>query len=196
MEKLQKIHYVLDKIKQFKVDTKNSPDGNLDRQEYRQKYNLERNFNFTLTAKDIIDGKVPVKVIGCTGLAKLFAYYANEIDLDCEVVFTANENDLKNKSSQINGHQLISVKLENGKEVVFDPQEPELKEINLANFSHAGIPHIFVAKQLGKDIEQVNSYEALEKIYLDGYKNLTMQEGTDKLQKLDSPKISIPNNER
>ncbi len=171
MEKLQKIHYVLDRIKQFKVDTKNSPEGNLDRQEYRQKYNLERNFNFALTANDIIDGKIPVKVIGCTGLVKLFAYYANEIGLDCEVVFTANENDLKNKSSQINGHQLISVKLENGKEVVFDPQEPELKEINLANFSHAGTPHIFVAKQLGKDIEKVNSYETLEKIYLDGYKN-------------------------
>ena len=171
MEILQKIHYVLDKIKQFKVDTENSPNANLDRLEYRQKYNLEKNFNFVLTANDIIDGKVPVKVIGCTGLAKLFSYYANEIGLDCEVVFTANEKDLKNKSPQINGYQLISIKLENGKEVVFDPQNPELKEINLANFSHAGTPHIFVAKQSGKDIEKVNSYEALEKIYLDGYKN-------------------------
>ena len=70
----QKIHYVLDKIKQFKMDTKNSPDENLDRQEYRQKYNIEKNFNFTLTANDIIDGKIPVKVIGCTGLAKLFSF--------------------------------------------------------------------------------------------------------------------------
>lgn len=171
MEILQKIHYVLDKIKQFKEKTKNSSDINLDRQEYKQKYNLERNFNFTLTAKEIINGKVPVKVIGCTGLAKLFSYYANEIGLNCEVVFTANKNDLKNNNSQINGHQLISVKLENGKDVVFDPQEPELKEIDITNFSHAGTPHIFVAKQSGKDIEKVNSYEALEKIYLDGYKN-------------------------
>lgn len=171
METLKKIQYILDKIKQFKEETKNSPDGNLDRQEYRQKYNLERNFNFTLTAKEIINGKVPVKVIGCTGLAKLFSYYANEIGLNCEVVFTANENDLKNNSSQINGHQLISVKLENGKDVVFDPQEPELKEIDITNFSHADTSHIFVAKQSGKDIEKVNSYEALEKIYLDGYKN-------------------------
>ncbi len=196
MERLQKIHFVLDKIKQFKAEIKNSSDVNLDRQEYRQKYNLERNFNFTLTAKEIINGKVPVKVIGCTGLVKLFSYYANEIGLNCEVVFTANENDLKNNSSQINGHQLISVKLKNGKDVVFDPQEPELKEIDITNFSHAGIPHIFVAKQSGKDIEKVNSYEALKKIYLDGYKNLTMQEGIDKLQSINSPKISVPNNER
>ena len=174
-----------------------SPNGNLNRQEYRQKYNLEKNFNFKLTAKDIIDNKVPVQVIGCTGLAKLFSYYANEVKLDCEVVFTANENDLKNNSSQINGHQLISVKLENGKDVVFDPQESELKEIDLTNFYHADIHHIFVAKQSGKDIEEkVNSYEALEKIYLDGYKDISMQEGIGKLQNHDNPKVTVPNNER
>ncbi len=182
MNTIQKINQILDKIQQYKTTV----DKNITKVDNR----------FALTANEIIENKIPLNMLGCTGLAKLFSYYANEIDLDCEVVFTANENDLKNNSSQINGHQLISVKLENGKDVVFDPREPELKEIDLTNFSHAGTPHIFVAKQSGKDIEQVNSVEKIEKIYLDGYKSLTMLKGIDKLKNHNNQKITIQNNER
>ena len=98
--------------------------------------------------------KIPLNVLGCTGVTKLFVHYANEVNLECEVVFTANKNDLKNKNSRINDHQLISVKLEDSKEIIFDPREVELKQINLDNYSHANTPHIFTEKIPGKDIEK------------------------------------------
>ena len=122
-----------------------------------------------------------------------FVHYANEVDLKCEVVFTANANDLRDKNSRINGHQLISVKLEDGKEFIFDPRESELKQINLDSFFHANIPHIFTGKIAGKDIEHVNSVEKIEEIYLTGYKNQLMQKGTKNLQ---SKSILFDSNER
>ena len=175
MNTIQKINQVLDKIQQYKTTV----DKNITKVDNR----------FALTSNEIIKKKIPLNVLGCTGTAKLFVHYANEVDLKCEVVFTANKNDLKKRLkdtiSRINGHQLISVKLEDGKEFIFDPRESELKQINLDSFFHANIPHIFTGKIAGKDIEHVNSVEKIEEIYLNGYNNKFIN-GEKKLQNLDT----------
>ncbi len=190
MNTIEKINKVLNIIKDFK-DTA-SVDKNLTRQEYKQKYKLEPEFNFALTAEKIIEKNIPFKIIGCTGLAKLFVYYANKNNLDCDVIFTANLNDLQNNAKRINGHQLISVQLDNNQEIIFDPQDaPNLKEINIQNYTHNNTPHILTGKISGHNIETINTLGKIEKIYKDGYKDFIMKQGTDKLKNIkNSTKIS------
>ena len=156
MNTIEKINKVLNIIKDFK-DTA-SVDKNLTRQEYKQKYKLEPEFNFALTAETIIEKNIPFKIIGCTGLAKLFIYYANKNNLDCDVIFTANLNDLQNNANRINGHQLISVQLDNNQE-----NDPNLKEINIQNYTHNNTPHIPTEKISGYNIEKLTPLEKLKK---------------------------------
>lgn len=175
MNTIQKINQVLDKIQQYKTTV----DKNITKVDNR----------FALTPNEIIKKKIPLNVLGCTGTAKLFVHYANEVDLKCEVVFTANKNDLKkrlkDKISRINGHQLISV-IDDGKKLIFDPREPKLELINIDNFVFAGVPHIFTGIVAGKDIEHVNSVEKIEEVYLNGYNNNKFINGEKKLQNLDT----------
>ena len=187
MNVVQKINETLLKIKKFKDSVKKLPDGNLNRLEYKNKYHLEDGFNFILTAKDIIKNKIPFQVIGCTGLAKLFVYYSQEIGLGCDIIFMANKDDLENKRKIINGHQLISVKLENTDEIIFDPQNSYLKKIELNNYIHNNALHIFTGRLSGKYIEQVNSYKILEDIYTNSD---TMNQGIENLNKINIPVIS------
>lgn len=193
MNTIQKVNEVLLKIKKFKDIVKKLPDGNLNRLEYKNKYHLEDGFNFTLTAKDIIKNKIPLQVIGCTGLAKLFVYYSQEIGLDCDIIFTANKKDLENKRKIINGHQLISVKLKNTDEIIFDPQNSCLKKIELNNYMHNNALHIFTGRLSGKYIELVNSYKILEDIYINSN---TMNQGIENLNKINIPVISNKFKER
>ena len=183
MNTLEKIYKVLNKVEDFKNKTIISPDKNLTRQEYKQKYNLESEFNFALTAKTIIEKNIPIHIIGCTGLVKLFAYYAKDNNLDCNIIFTANLKDLQNKAKRINGHQIISVKLENNKEIIFDPQNTsKLQEINLQKYIVNNITHIFTGKIFRDKIETINTLAKIEKIYKDGYKNFIMKQGIEKLK--------------
>ena len=83
-------------------------------------------YSFSLSADDIIAQKIPMRVMGCTGIAKLFAKYAQDEDtkLDCFVVYTANIKDLERKKNGqgdiINGHQIIAVQFSDGVRL-FDP---------------------------------------------------------------------------
>ena len=175
MDVVQRIQQILDKIQQYESTVDKSI--------------IKVNTRFSLTAKEIIKKKIPLNVLGCTGVAKLFVYYANEVGLDCDVVFTANKNDLKkrlkDKISRINGHQLISV-IDDGKKLIFDPRKLKLERINLDNFVHAGTVHIFTGIVTGKDIEKIDSVEKIEEIYLKGYKNKFIKNGVKKLQNLDT----------
>ncbi len=163
-----------------------------------KKYNLEKDFNFALTAKTIIEKNIPFQIIGCTGIVKLFAYYAKENNLNCDIIFTANLNDLQNNKKQINGHQIISVKLEDNSEIIFDPQNaPQLKEIILQNYIHNNITHIFVGKISGHNIETINTLSKIQKIYKDGYKDFIIEQGIDKLKnyKNNTKKLPLSNKE-
>ena len=81
-------------------------------------------FSFSLSADDIITQKIPMQVMGCTGVAKLFSKYAQEEKLDCFAVFTANIEKLKerqtNKQTIVDGHQIIAVRFSDGVRL-FDP---------------------------------------------------------------------------
>ncbi len=168
MNTLEQINIVLKKIQDLKKKINVTSDSNITREEYKNKHNLPKDFNFSLSAEDIIKDEIPYKVIGCTGLAKLFVYYAKQIGLECSIVFTAKVEDLMNKK-RIDGHQLISVKFENKEEIIFDPQESSLKPILFDNngmYIHNNTPHIITAKQDGEKINLIKSYDDLEQIYL------------------------------
>ena len=81
-------------------------------------------FSFSLSADDIIDQKIPMQVMGCTGIAKLFAKYAEQEKLDCFAVFSAKINDLNRKKQDkdaiVSGHQIIAVQFSDGLRM-FDP---------------------------------------------------------------------------
>ena len=81
-------------------------------------------FSFSLSADDIISKKIPMQVMGCTGVAKLFGKYADEEKLDCFAVFSAKIKDLENKKKDkdaiVSGHQIIAVQFSDGVRM-FDP---------------------------------------------------------------------------
>ena len=81
-------------------------------------------FSFSLSADDIIARKIPMQVMGCTGVAKLFAKYAEEEKLNCFAVFTAKMVDLeekkKDRNAIVSGHQIIAVQFSDGVRM-FDP---------------------------------------------------------------------------
>jgi hypothetical protein len=116
-------------------------------------------FSFSLAADDIIAQKIPMGVMGCTGVAKLFAKYAKEENLDCSVVFTAKINDLeekkKDKNAVISGHQIIAVQFSDGVRM-FDPANPNglqfYKEANGQEIQVPSMKHL-----IGKKLVSQNS---------------------------------------
>ena len=99
----------------------------IDRREYIEAHpeiQDRLNFSFSLSVDDIIAQKIPKKVMGCTGIAKLFAKYAEEEQLDCFAVYTARIQDLEDKRNGkrdiVNGHQIIAVQFSDGVRM-FDP---------------------------------------------------------------------------
>ena len=81
-------------------------------------------FSFSLSTDDIIARKIPMQVMGCTGVAKLFSKYAEGEKLDCFAVFTAKMADLEEKKKDrdaiVSGHQIIAVQFSDGVRM-FDP---------------------------------------------------------------------------
>lgn len=85
---------------------------------YRAKINNEQINMFSFNADDIIELKIPSKVVGCSGRADLFAKYAAENGLDVNVVVMV---DTASKKEHPDGHQIIAVKFPDGSQQLIDP---------------------------------------------------------------------------
>ncbi len=136
-EKLLKIRIVLQQVADI-FDNAITP--GITRQEWIKNHDIKTglNYNFSLTADDIIKNKIPRRVVGCTGIAKVFGKLAKEAGLECFVVSTANYEDWKKakeadknkqKRNIINGHQIIAVQFSDGLKA-FEPANPKLEFIN------------------------------------------------------------------
>lgn len=114
-------------------------------------------FSFSLSADDIIEQKIPMQVMGCTGIAKLFAKYAQEESLDCLAVYTAKIDQLKDKQKNmksekpVSGHQIIAVQFSDGVRM-FDPGLDD--GLKFYKDSHGqeivvDVPRMLLGKELG-----------------------------------------------
>ena len=170
----------------------------IDRREYIEAHpeiQDRLNFSFSLSADDIIAQKIPKKVMGCTGIAKLFAKYAEEEQLDCFAVYTAKIQNLEDKKHGkrdiVNGHQIIAVQFSDGVHM-FDPglqNGLQFYKDNSGQEIVVDVPRMLLGKELvsqrGDDpwaerqagtvitcvepaqkLEHIKSYKDLEKRYL------------------------------
>lgn len=140
-------------------------------------------WHFGLSAEDIIKDKIPAKVIGCTGRAKLFCYLAAQKGIKAHVVCTAKYSNWKakhgGKADQImNGHQIIAVEID-GKMRVFDPGLKKLMFIDTKLESGEFIDatgdgkkeYIVTAVVPGDKFAKLNTYQQLSNLYSSGDMN-------------------------
>lgn len=126
-----KIQSIIDKMHSIFHDAV----GPNDRAEYMRENNITGgiDWSFSLSADDIINQKIPPRVAGCTGRAKVFCKLAAAVDLPCYVVATANYEDwLRAESGRpniINGHQIIAVEID-GALRAFSPGRERLEWIS------------------------------------------------------------------
>lgn len=115
-------------------------------------------FSFSLSADDIIAQKIPMQVMGCTGVAKLFSKYAQEENLDCFTVFTANIKKLEerktSKQTIVDGHQIIAVQFSDGVRM-FDPACKDGLQFYKDNEKEILVPSM--RHLLGKELVSQNS---------------------------------------
>ena len=173
------------------------PSKPMERDEYTKAHKIkdDLNFYFSLSAEDIIAQKIPMRPMGCTGVAKLFAKYAKEEGLDCFAVYTANIEKLENKKKGVedivNGHQIIAVQFSDGVRM-FDPALEDGLQFYKDNKGQeivVEVPRMLLGKELVKQrsndpwaqrqagsvitfvepsqkLENIKSYQDLEKRYL------------------------------
>lgn len=144
-------------------------------------------WHFSLTAKDIINQKIPRMVAGCTGIAKVFCKYATDAGLNFFVLTTARVADLAgaaddhaagNAERIINGHQIIAVRDENGKLRAFDPGLQELRYRKsdiyvgriLKLYFGDVIPHVITAILTPAEYNKIDTYKKLRDLYVNGKK--------------------------
>lgn len=143
-------------------------------------------WHFSLSADDIIKNKIPKRVIGCTGVAKVFCKLANEIGLECWVVCSANNQqretakaNKRGKEPIISGHQIMAVKI-NGKLKMFDPGRSELKFLpdkaevgGIINFRFPDMPdpYLIAAIMTPNEFFKIDSYFKLRNVYASGDMN-------------------------
>ena len=137
-------------------------------------------FQFALTAQDIIDNNVPWLAAGCTGCSRLFSHYArNEVGLnDFYVVLTVKTDQIgKEGKGQLNGHQVIAVQLSDGLHMIDVPRglgktfeeievKSECKVNNIVDFEkHKGytIAKILTPEQYD---DKIRSYQNIKEQYL------------------------------
>lgn len=182
-EKILKIQEVLKKVDQTFKDSI-LPD--ISRQDYIKEHNIKTgiDYSFSLSADDIIKNKISRKVVGCTGIAKVFSKFAKDIWLESYVVSTARLEDWKQakiydkkheKRNIINGHQIIGVKFSDGIKV-FDPTRSKLTFIKgditiggiIKSIGDAGPDYLISAISTSDDFSQVSSYQNIANIYTSG----------------------------
>ncbi len=185
-EKILKIQEVLKKVEQT---FNNAVHPGISRQDYIEEHNIKTgiNYSFSLSADDIIKNKIPRKVVGCTGIAKVFSKFAKDTGLECYVVSTARLEDWKQakindkkhkKRNIINGHQIIGVEFSDGIKV-FDPARPKLTFIEgniiigeiIKSIGNAGPDYLISSISMPDNFAQVNSYQNIANIYTSGNMN-------------------------
>ncbi len=118
-----KIETINKLLKQVADTFSNADNPNMSRHEWIKKNNIKTgiDYSFSLTADDIINQKIPRPVAGCTGTARLFSTYAEQLGLKTNIILTAKLSDLENpNNSPINGHQIMMVEFSDGPRI-FDP---------------------------------------------------------------------------
>lgn len=161
--------------------------GPNNRREYMRTNNIRNNINwsFSLGASDIINGRIPSNVIGCTGRAKLFCHLAHQRGIKCNVVAMASIKDWRreydaangvtpnNSSIVINGHQIILVDMPNGQRM-FDPERRRLKFLNfiprIGGIVDIGAPQEFIIRAIvpADKFISLSSYWELDDMYRNG----------------------------
>lgn len=132
------------------------------------KYKPNQNM-LSFTGKEIDELRIPAYVVGCSGRAKLFAYYAQKEGLNnIFIVPTVKISDIGKKN--MNGHQIIAVEMSDGHLQLVNP--------NKRSFSQGRINEKF---ELGKDIDALNRGEPEFRITVE--KPLTPKEHDE----IDSP---------
>ena len=135
------------------------------------------NYNFSLSADDIIKNKIPYKIAGCTGRAKMFSALAQKYGLqDFYIIPTVRTDAIGIKGKgQIPGHQLVAVKLSSGL-VLIDPGKGKSFEKAKVNGKCAENEHIdsmgtgksdhTIAKILTpEEYATIDSYEKMKQVY-------------------------------
>lgn len=181
---IEKVNIVLKKIDDFFHDIEPSLKNAISRDEYFEQHpeiTDHKNFNFSLSGDDIINQKIPYKAAGCTGRAKLFSKYAQEIGLkDFSIVATAKKEDIKNKNSgkTINGHQLVSIKLSDGLHMI-DPGKGKTYEKaqidgickvgeNIDAVGHNQKDYVISAILEPSEYDNIKTYEQMKRLYIGG----------------------------
>ena len=160
--------------------------GPNNRREYMRANGIRGDVNwaFSLTATDIIRDRIPIKVMGCSGIAKLFCHLAALRGLDCQVVamarladWTREEGaargiDPDNDKVIINGHQIVAVDTGAGLRM-FDPVRCTLKFLSDAPrigglVEMFGIDYLIRAIVPAPDFMKVSSYWDLDVLYRGG----------------------------
>ena len=150
------------------------------RREYMESIGVSgRDWHFGLTAEQIIENKIPARVIGCTGRAKVFCALAERKRIKANVVCTAVYDDWKDnkqgKNKTINGHQINAVKI-GGKLKVFDAGRKKLKFIDTdlkpGSFIDAvdsgKLDYIVTAVVPGKEFLHMDTYQKRHNLYVSG----------------------------
>ena len=178
MEK--KIQKVLNDLHQI-LDQAVGPNN---RAEYMREISVQGiHWHFSLSADDIINKKVPKRVIGCTGVAKLFCKIGTDAGLKCMAVCTAYEPDWRavrhGDKRVVSGHQVIAVEID-GRLRMFDPGRKELKFIdtdvtpgNLVDFKFPDRKGMYLITAIMEpsDYAKIDSYQKLFNVYASGDMN-------------------------
>ncbi|MDE6250424.1 MAG: hypothetical protein K2M34_02185 [Alphaproteobacteria bacterium] len=154
--------------------------GSNDRVEYMRENNIagDINWSFSLSADDIINKKIPPRVAGCTGRAKLFCHLAAACDILCYVVATANYEDwLRAQAGHpniINGHQIIAVEMD-GKLRAFSPGREKLEWISgdvvpgrFISAVRNKPQNLITAVVPGDEFAKCDTYQKLRNLYTSG----------------------------
>ncbi|MBP3544934.1 MAG: hypothetical protein J6J82_01340 [Alphaproteobacteria bacterium] len=200
-EIIEKVNIVLEKIDTFFHGLEPSLKSAISRDKYFEQHpeiTDHKNFNFSLSGDDIINKKIPYNVAGCTGRAKLFSKYAQEIGLqEFNIVATAKKEGIKNKNSgkMIDGHQLVVIKLSDGLHMI-DPGKGKTYEKaqidgickvgeNIDAVGHNQKDYVISAILKPSEYDNIKTYQQMANLYLRGGFNA----GINKIKEKDTNKI-------
>ena len=183
-EIIEKVNTVLEKIDAFFHGLEPSLKKAVSRDTYFEQHpeiTDHKNFNFSLSGDDIVNQKIPYNAAGCTGRAKLFSKYAQEIGLkDFGIIVAAKKEDIKNKKSgkMIGGHQLIAIKLSDGLHMI-DPgmgksyPKAQIDGVckvgtNIDAVGHNQKDYVISAILEPSEYDSIKTYKQIESLYLRG----------------------------
>ena len=176
----QTIQEILNEIQKILAESV----GSNDRREYMQSIGVHgRDWHFGLNAEQIIENKIPPRVIGCTGIAKLFCKLAADRGIHAFVICTARFDDwmaarADSTKTISNGHQLNAIEID-GKLRVFDAGRRRVHFIEttltpgsfIDALQHGTPDYILTAVISGDEFSRMDTYQKLSNLYTSGDMN-------------------------